>query len=191
VVDSEGLAVSNTYTLEARWGAKIVVPGAGFVLNNEMGDFNRRPGQTDRHGQIGTAPNRIAPRKRMLSSQTPVIVTRDGKVVLVTGSPGGRSIINTVLNVVLNVVEFDMPLSDSVASPRLHHQWFPDELVFEGANDERYSTAVRRLRAMGHVLRRPGGDGRQGAAHSILVDPGSGVLQGVADHRRSGAATGY
>jgi gamma-glutamyltranspeptidase/glutathione hydrolase len=191
VIDSDRMAVSNTYTLEASWGSRIVVRGAGFLLNNEMGDFNRKPGHTDREGAIGTVPNQIAPHKRMLSSQTPVIVAREGRVVLVTGSPGGRTIINTVLNVVLNVLEFGMDLPDSVASPRLHHQWFPDQLQFEGLNDERYSEAVDQLRAMGHALKLPSGSGQQGAAHSILVDPDTGTLYGVADYRRGGAAFGY
>jgi gamma-glutamyltranspeptidase/glutathione hydrolase len=191
VVDSDGMAVSNTYTLEASWGSRIVVRGAGFLLNNEMGDFNRKPGHTDRQGAIGTPPNRIAPGKRMLSSQTPVIVARDGNVVLVTGSPGGRTIINTVLQVVLNVVEFGMDLSDAVAAPRLHHPWFPDCLVFEGLDEDRYRAAAAELRAMGHSLSRPGGSGQQGSAHTILVDRETNTLCGVADPRRGGEASGY
>src|SRR5262249_34218918 len=106
VLDSNGMAVSNTYTLEQAYGSRIMVAGYGFLLNNEMGDFNRRPGVTDRHGRIGTPPNRIAPGKRMLSSIAPTIVTKDGRVVMVTGSPGGRTIINTVLCVLLNRLEF-------------------------------------------------------------------------------------
>jgi gamma-glutamyltranspeptidase / glutathione hydrolase len=191
VIDSDGMAVSNTYTLESSWGSRIVVRGAGFLLNNEMGDFNRIPDHTDRRGAIGTMPNRIAPHKRMLSSQTPVIVADQGRVVLVTGSPGGRAIINTVLNVVLNVVEFEMDLPDSVDSPRLHHQWFPDQLQFEGLDEDRYSAAVDRLRAMGHSLKLPGGSGQQGSAHSILVDLETGTLHGVADRRHGGEASGY
>ncbi len=191
VVDSNGMAVSNTYTLEASWGSRIVVRGAGFLLNNEMGDFNRTPGHTDRRGAIGTTPNRISPHKRMLSSQTPVIVARGGRVVLVTGSPGGRTIINTVLNVVLNVVEFEMDPAASVAAPRLHHQWFPDQLTFEGLDEDRYSAAVEQLRAMGHSLKLPGGRGQLGSAHSILVDPETGTIHGVADRRHGGEASGY
>jgi gamma-glutamyltranspeptidase / glutathione hydrolase len=191
VIDSDGMAVSNTYTLEASWGARIVVRGGGFLLNNEMGDFNRKPGSTDRKGAIGTIPNRITPHKRMLSSQTPVIVTREGRVVLLTGSPGGRTIINTVLAVLLNVLEFGMDLPASVACPRLHHQWFPDELIFEGLNEDRYSAAVDQLRAMGHSLKLPAGNGQQGDAHSIWVDLETGMLCGMADQRRGGKAAGY
>src|SRR6202041_816669 len=102
IIDKDGLAVSNTYTLEHSFGSKIVVKGAGFLLNNEMSDFNWRPGVTTKAGAIGTEPNLIAPGKRMLSSQTPTIVAKGGKVLLVTGSPGSRTIINTVLNIVVN-----------------------------------------------------------------------------------------
>ena len=112
------MAVANTYTLEDGFGAHVVVKGAGFLLNNEMGDFNLMPGDTDRTGRIGTPPNLIAPGKRMLSSMSPTIVLKDGKVVLVTGSPGGRTIINTVLCVVLNVMEFGMPGREAVDAPR-------------------------------------------------------------------------
>src|SRR5207249_4209187 len=102
VIDRDGMAVANTYTLERSYGSRVVVKGAGFLLNDEMTDFNWRPGYTDRKGAIGTEPNLIAPGKRMLSSQTPTVVARDGKVLLVTGSPGNRTIINTVLCVLVN-----------------------------------------------------------------------------------------
>jgi gamma-glutamyltranspeptidase/glutathione hydrolase len=187
IIDRSGMAVSNTYTLESSWGSRIVVAGAGFVLNNEMGDFNWQEGATNRAGRIGTAPNLIEPGKRMLSSQSPFIVTRDGKAFLITGSPGGRTIINTVLGNLLNVLEFEMPLADAINAPRLHHQWFPDELRFEGANSAEHATAVKELRAMGHKVRQRS---RQGSAHSIQVDPKTGQFIGVADWRRGGAAVG-
>ena len=181
IVDAEGSAVSNTYTLQNSYGSKVVVRGAGFLLNNEMTDFNWRPGVTDRSGRIGTPANTIAPGKRMVSSQTPTIVTRDGKLVLVTGSPGGRTIPNTVLNVVLNVLEFGMDVDAAVASPRTHHQWFPDELRFEEADRPEQAAAVRRLREMGHrVQAKPT---KQGDAHSILIRDG--VRYGAADTRRT------
>ncbi len=187
VVDRDGMAVANTYTLEASWGSRIVVTGAGFVLNNEMGDFNWERGVTTRSCQIGTVPNLIEPGKRMLSSQSPFIVARDGKAFLVTGSPGGRTIINTVLGNLLNVLEFEMPLADAIDAPRMHHQWFPDELRFEGSKSTEHAAAIEQLRALGHtVLHRA----RQGSAHSIQVDPASGQLIGVADWRRGGAALG-
>ena len=121
-----------TYTLEDSYGAKCVVAGAGFLLNNEMGDFNLIPDRTDTRGWIGTPPNRIEPRKRMLSSQTPTLVLKDGRVRVVTGSPGGRTIPNTTLWVVLNVVEFGLDARTAVDAPRTHHQWFPDVLTLEG-----------------------------------------------------------
>jgi gamma-glutamyltranspeptidase/glutathione hydrolase len=185
VIDKEGMAVSNTYTLEHSYGSRVVVRGAGFLMNNEMVDFNWRPGVTDRNGTIGTEPNTIAPGKRMLSSQTPTIVTKNGKVVLVTGSPGGRTIINTVLCVVLNVLEFDMDIRSAVDAPRMHHQWFPDETKFEGNGDHR--EAVEKLRSMGHIIY----GGRQGDAHSILVDPKTGIYHGAEDRRINGKASGY
>jgi gamma-glutamyltranspeptidase/glutathione hydrolase len=189
VIDGDGMAVSNTYTLEQSYGGKVVVRGAGFLLNNEMLDFNLRPGVTTREGSIGTEPNTIRPGKRMLSSQAPVIVTRGGRPYLVTGSPGGRTIINTVLCVVVNVLDFDMPIREAVDAPRMHHAWFPDELQVEPALVKRHAKAVKALQGLGHRLApRPL---RQGDAHSILIDPRTGVYQGAADTRRSGWAAGW
>jgi gamma-glutamyltranspeptidase/glutathione hydrolase len=185
VVDKNGLAVANTYTLERSYGSRVVVKGAGFLLNDEMIDFNWRPGVTDRGGGIGTEANLIAPGKRMLSSQTPTIVAKDGKVVLVTGSPGSRTIINTVLCMVVNVVDFDMNIREAVDAPRLHHQWFPDRVRFEGTSD--HLDAVKALRRMGHVVTGT----RQGDAHSIWVDPRTGIIYGAEDRRISGKAAGY
>jgi gamma-glutamyltranspeptidase/glutathione hydrolase len=185
VIDKDGLAVSNTYTLEHGFGSRIVVKGAGFLLNNEMTDFNWRPGITTKAGAIGTDPNTVAPGKRMLSSQTPTILAKDGKVFLVTGSPGGRTIINTVLNVVVNVVDYDMPIQQAVDAPRLHHQWFPDEIKFEGA--KQHADTVKALQAMGHRV----GFAKQGDAHSIWINPRTGGYVGAADKRLSGKAVGY
>ncbi len=181
VVDASGMAVSNTYTLQASYGSRVVVRGAGFLLNNEMTDFNWRPGVTDRTGRIGTPANQVAPGKRMLSSQCPTIVARDGKLVLVTGSPGGRTIPNTVINVVLNVLEFEMDVDAAVAAPRTHHQWFPDELRFEAADLPEHAETIAALVKLGHrVQKKPV---RQGDAHSILLRDGK--LYGAADTRRT------
>ncbi len=185
VIDKDGMAVANTYTLERSYGSRVVVKGAGFLLNNEMMDFNWRPGHTDREGAIGTAPNLIAPGKRMLSSQTPTVVAKDGKVVLVTGSPGSRTIINTVLCVVVNVLDFDMDVRAAVDAPRLHHPWFPDQVRLERTDE--FPAAVKRLRAMGHRIARSG----QGDAHSIRVDLKTRRYYGAADRRISGKAAGY
>jgi gamma-glutamyltranspeptidase / glutathione hydrolase len=185
ILDGDGMAVSNTYTLERSYGSRIVVKGAGFVLNNEMMDFNWFPGETTRRGGIGTEPNQVAPGKRMLSSQTPTIVAKDGKVVLITGSPGSRTIINTVLCVIVNVIDFDMDLQAAVDAPRLHHPWFPDTVYFEGTR--RFTEAVKRLEAMGHSVRGT----RQGDAHSIGLDPKTGKYIGAADHRIDGKVSGF
>jgi gamma-glutamyltranspeptidase/glutathione hydrolase len=189
VVDGNGMAVANTYTLEQSFGSRIVVRGGGFLLNNEMGDFNPRPGKTNDVGQIGTAPNLVAPGKRMLSSMTPVIVTtKDGMPLLVTGSPGGRTIINTVTCVVLNVLEFKMTASDAVDAPRMHHAWFPDRLQVEPVLLKDHAAAIDELKQMGHTIRTPGV--RQGDAHTIWIDPESGAIHGVADGRLGGCAKG-
>ncbi|HTU20634.1 MAG TPA: gamma-glutamyltransferase [Gemmataceae bacterium] len=185
VIDSDGMAVSNTYTLERSYGSRIVVKGAGFVLNNEMMDFNWFPGETTRNGGIGTEPNQVAPGKRMLSSQTPTIVAKNGKVVLVTGSPGSRTIINTVLCMIVNVIDFDMDLQAAVDAPRLHHPWFPDTARFEGTR--KYAEAVKRLEAMGHSI----SGTRQGDAHSIGLDRKTGKYIGAADHRIDGKVSGF
>ncbi len=185
VIDQDGMAVSNTYTLENSYGSRIVVRGAGFLLNNEMTDFNTKPGVTDRKGSIGTDANLIAPGKRMLSSQTPVIVARNGKVFLVTGSPGSRTIINTDLSILISVLDYNMNIREAVDAPRLHHQWFPDVVHLE--NMDRYPETVEALRKMGHKL----ATGRQGDAHSILVDHGTGVYYGAQDKRIDGKAAGY
>jgi gamma-glutamyltranspeptidase / glutathione hydrolase len=186
VVDGQRNAVSLTYTLEAGYGAKIVVEGAGFLLNNEMGDFNAGPGLTTADGLIGTEPNLAAPGKRMLSSMTPTIVTKDGSLFMVTGSPGGRTIINTVVQTVSNVIDYGMNAQEAVDAPRLHHQWLPDRTDYErfGLSPD----TVKILEGMGHVLR---AGGAQGVAEVILVDPRDGSLQGGSDRRAvDGAAVG-
>jgi len=185
IIDKDGMAVSNTYTLEHSFGSRIVVKGAGFLLNNEMMDFNWRPGITTKTGAIGTEPNTVAPGKKMLSSQTPTILAKDGKVFLVTGSPGGRTIINTVLNVVVNVVDYEMPIQQAVDAPRTHHQWFPDELKFEGL--KQYPDTVKALQTLGHRV----SYARQGDCHSIWINPKTGGYLGAADKRLSGKVAAY
>ncbi|MDB4809984.1 gamma-glutamyltransferase [bacterium] len=186
VVDQDRNAVALTYTLEYPYGSAIVVPGAGFLLNNEMGDFNPAPGLTTESGLIGTAPNLAAPRKRMLSSMTPTIVTKNDQLAMVTGSPGGRTIINTVLQTILNVVDHAMNAQEAVDAPRIHHQWLPDTLNHE----QLFSPdTLQLLRQKGHVLRTRD---PQGAAQVIVLDPKENLLEGGTDRRvPDGAAIGY
>lgn len=187
VVDTRGMAVSVTYTLEAGYGSKIVVPGAGFLLNNEMGDFNARPGLTTEAGLIGSEPNLARPEQRMLSSMTPTILARDGQLVAVIGSPGGRTIINTVLQMVLNIVDHDMSIQQAVDAKRIHHQWLPDRISIEEEGTS--ETHVAALRAMGHEVRM---GGRQGSVHAIMIDPRTRERVGAPDRRDpDGGASGH
>ena len=187
VVDADRNAVALTTTLEQSYGSKITVPGAGFLLNNEMGDFNAAPGLTTAAGLIGTPPNLAESGKRMLSSMTPTIVAKDGRLVMVTGSPGGRTIINTVLHTILNVVDFGMNVQEAVDAPRFHHQWLPDELRYERRGLSPDTLAL--LEARGHAL---AARASQGAAHAIVFDAEADVLEGAADPRRADAeAAGY
>jgi gamma-glutamyltranspeptidase/glutathione hydrolase len=191
VLDGDGMGVSNTYTIEQPFGARVVVRGAGFLLNNEMGDFNWYPGFTNRDGAIGTDANLLAPGKRMISSTTPTIVKRDGEVVLLTGSPGGRTIINTVSCILVQTLFFGRPLIDAVEGPRIHHQWLPDVIEIERMDGLRWRELVENLQARGHTVKEsPRRGGRQGSAHSIWVDRQTHLMTGVADWRRGGKALG-
>jgi gamma-glutamyltranspeptidase/glutathione hydrolase len=186
VVDADRNAVALTYTLEDSYGSKMVVPGAGFLLNNEMGDFNAGPGLTDDSGLVGTAPNLAGPGKRMLSSMTPTIVARDGRPLLVTGSPGGRTIPSTVLLILLNVLDFGMNPQEAVDAPRFHHQWLPDAIQYERHGLSADTREV--LAAKGHQLKEIGS---QGVAQAILVKAKDGLLEGGCDRRApDGAAIG-
>jgi gamma-glutamyltranspeptidase/glutathione hydrolase len=190
VVDPEGNAVVVTYTLEDGYGSKIVAEGTGFLLNNEMGDFNPWPGHTDSTGRIGTAPNLVAPNKRMLSSMTPTIVARNGKPYLLIGSPGGRTIINTVLQVIVNVIDFEMDVAEAIAAPRIHHQWLPNVLHIEELGTTKDSQ--RLLEMMGHRVRVSRSSRSQGRAMGILIDPETGLRLGASDPRdEDGAAVGF
>ncbi len=185
VVDAERNAVALTYTLEESYGSKIVVPGAGFLLNNEMGDFNAAPDLTTTDGLIGTAPNLAAPRKRMLSSMSPTIVVKDGKLFMVTGSPGGRTIINTVLLTIVNAIDFGMNAQEAVDAGRFHHQWLPDRIVYERFSLSPDTATI--LKSQGHHLIQTN---RQGVAEVIVHDADSGLLQGGLDRRQSDGGIG-
>ncbi|MEK8018189.1 MAG: gamma-glutamyltransferase [Candidatus Parabeggiatoa sp.] len=185
VVDKEGNAVSNTYTLNFGFGSGIVVKGTGFLLNNEMDDFSAKPGVPNAYGLIGGDANAIEPNKRMLSSMSPTIVLKNNKPFLVTGSPGGSRIITTTLQVIMNVIDHNMNIQEAVNAIRVHHQWFPDEIrVEDGLN----VNTVKLLTEMGHqvVVKKP-----MGAASSILSDQENNLLYGASDSRRQGMALGY
>ena len=182
VVDGAGNMVANTYTIEQSYGSRVVAKGTGFLLNNEMHDFNMNPGVTDTKGMIGTPPNLIAPGKRMLSSLSPTLVLRDGSAFLATGSLGGRTIINTVVQVIVNVIDFGMDVQAAVDEPRIDHQWMPDRVTMEEGLVAIESAMQRR----GHRTRMMQ---QQGDAHSILVVDGR-LYAGV-DRRLRGAAAGY
>lgn len=184
VVDEHRNAVALTYTLEYSYGSHIVVPGAGFLLNNEMGDFNPKAGLTTADGLIGTEPNLAAPQKRMLSSMTPTILSKDGKLFMVTGSPGGRTIINTVLLTILNIVDFGMNAQEAVDAGRFHHQWLPDRIVHERLALS--PDTITLLRAKGHELREVANQGRA----QVIVQPAGDLLEGGVDRRSADAGAG-
>ncbi len=181
IIDKNGNAVANTYTLNFSYGSGISVKNRGFLLNNEMDDFVAKPNTPNAYGLIGGEANAIAPKKRMLSSMTPTIITKDGDVFLVTGSPGGSRIITTVLQIIINVLEFDLNIAEATVSPRFHHQWLPDELLLErGINKD-----TRRLLAeKGHNLK---DTGAMGSTQSIMKK--NSFLYGFSDTRRREALT--
>jgi len=179
VVDSRGNAVSNTYTLNFPYGVGLVAEGTGVLLNNELDDFTAAPGASNAFGLVGFEANLPGPGKRPLSSMSPTIVLKDGKPMLVTGSPGGSRIISTVLQVIVNVLDYHMDVAAAVAAPRLHHQWLPDEVRIErGFADD----TLAELRTMGHHVVEPMG---QTSANSIAVTANG--LLGAPDPRTRGA----
>ena len=178
VVDAQRNAVALTYTLEYGYGSRIVVPGAGFLLNNEMGDFNAVPGLTDETGLIGTRPNLAQPGKRMLSSMSPTILTKDGQLFMVTGAMGGRTIINSVINTIVHAVDFGFNAQEAIDAPRMHHQWLPDRIAHERNAFSPDTLAL--LRSMGHTLFEVPS---QGIAEAIILNPKDGLLEGGVDRR--------
>lgn len=187
VMDKDGNAVSLTYTLEYSYGSRMGSEALGFIFNNEMGDFNPQPGVTNSRGQIGTKPNLIAPEKRMLSSMSPTIVGRNGKPYLVIGSPGGRTIINTVFQTILAVLEYEMPVDEAIAAMKIHHQWLPDRILYER---HLLSPDTRKtLESMGHILVPVN---NLGVLMGIAVDHENDILVGASDTSSGeGAAVGY
>jgi gamma-glutamyltranspeptidase/glutathione hydrolase len=187
VIDADGNAVSLTYTLEYSYGARTGVPELGFIFNNEMGDFNPVPGLTTSTGLIGTKANRIRPEKRMLSSMSPTIIAKDGKPYLIIGTPGGRTIINTTFQTILNVLEFDMPIDKAIEAVKIHHQWLPDRILYE-----RHALSpeiVRMLESMGHTMVATSNLGR---LMGIIYDSDEGIYIGASDSSSpDGGVSGY
>jgi len=186
VADGEGNAVSVTYTLNGNFGAAVVAPGTGFLLNNEMDDFAVKPGASNLFGLVQGEANAIQPGKRPLSSMTPTLIEKDGKLVFVLGSPGGPRIITAVLETAMNLIDFRLLPEEAVAAPRFHHQYLPDTLFYEKGGLP--PDAVTALAGMGHKLVE---QGQWGAVELIAILP-DGRLVGVNDPRRpAGAAIGY
>jgi len=188
VVDAEGNAVANTYTLNNSYGSAVVAKGTGLLMNDEMDDFAAKPGTPNLYGLIQGERNAVAPRKRPLSAMTPTFVLRtDGSLWFTVGSPGGPTIINTVLNVITNVVDYGMNMQEAIDAPRIHHQWLPDELVFEpyGLSGDTQNALLRR----GHKLAKPR---TLGDCEGIMIEEKTGMRLGSVDPRRSdGLAVGY
>ncbi|GAA4466161.1 gamma-glutamyltransferase [Nibrella saemangeumensis] len=186
VVDKDGNAVSITTTLNGGYGSKVVVGGAGFLLNNEMDDFSVKPGVPNMFGLIGNQANAIAPGKRMLSSMTPTIVEKEGKLYMVVGTPGGSTIITSVFQTIMNVLEHGMTMQESVNALKFHHQWLPDKTTFEsGAFSEQ---TLQYLQSRGYTLERL--TNSLGRMDCIMVRP-DGTLEGASDPRSDNTSMGY
>ena len=185
-MDATGCAVACTTTLNGGYGCGVTVPGAGFLLNNEMDDFTSAPGVPNMYGLIQGEANAVAAKRRPLSSMTPTLLKKDGRVVMVIGSPGGPTIINTVLQCVMNVVDHKMNIAQAIASPRIHHQWLPDRIAYEsyGVNPD----VKRGLEKRGHIFRRRG---PMGDAHGILWDVRRKRMTAASDPRHGGRASGW
>ncbi len=190
VYDEFGNAVSVTTTINSGYGSKIVVDGAGFLLNNEMDDFSAKPGEPNQFGLLGSIANSIQPEKRMLSSMTPTIVLKNDKPYIIVGSPGGSTIITVVLQVILNVLDFEMNIQEAVSVPRIHHQWFPDKIYVEKFSINKDTEKV--LRNMGYEIANRNNTFRiLGSAQAILIDSVTKTIYGASDPRRNGLAKGY
>ncbi|WP_293790145.1 gamma-glutamyltransferase [uncultured Pedobacter sp.] len=185
IVDRDGNAVSITTTLNGSYGSLVAVKGAGFLLNNEMDDFSVKPGAPNMYGLVGGEANAIAPNKRMLSSMTPSIVEKDGKLFMVVGTPGGSTIITSVFQTIINVIDFDMSMQSAVAAKKFHHQWLPDEVYVE--KDAMDSLSTEKLKAKGYKILQRGPIGRVDA----ILRTKWGNYQGGADPRGDDKAVGW
>jgi gamma-glutamyltranspeptidase/glutathione hydrolase len=186
VYDGQGNAVSTTTTINSGYGSKLVVDGAGFLLNNEMDDFSVKPGFANQFGLIGSEANSIQPGKRMLSSMTPTIILKNGFPYLIVGSPGGSTILTVVLQVILNCLDFKMNIQEAINQPRFHHQWLPDQIDFEefGMPEDVKENLIKRGHKIGH-------EKALGRVEGILVDKENNIIYGATDSRGFGSAEGY
>ncbi|MEA3445259.1 MAG: gamma-glutamyltransferase [Bacteroidota bacterium] len=185
IIDKDRNAIAVTTTLNGLYGSKVFVKSAGFFLNNEMDDFSIKPGVPNQFGLIGGEANSIVPEKRMLSSMTPTIVEKNGELLMVLGSPGGSTIITTVFQLILNVIDYKMGMQQAINAKRTHHQWQPDIVLYEKNGLD--TLVIKELETMGHILEK---QGKLGRVHAILVRPNN-TLEGGADHRGDGVAVGY
>jgi len=186
VVDKDGNVASNTYTINDSFGNKITVEGAGFLLNNEMDDFAPKPGAPNAYGLIQGESNAVAARKRPLSSMTPTIVLKDGKLLFAVGSPGGPTIINTVTQVIVNIIDHGMNIQQAIDWPRVHHQWMPDQIVYEPYG--LVPDVMNRLKSMGHQFANPR---YMGDAEGVMIEDKTDVRLGGSDPRLDGKSIGY
>jgi len=186
VYDGQGNAVSTTTTINSGYGSKVVVDGAGFLLNNEMDDFSVQPGFANQFGLIGSKANSIEPGKRMLSSMTPTIILKDGFPYLIAGSPGGSTILTVVLQVILNCINFKMDIQEAINQPRFHHQWLPDQIDYEefGMAVDVIDNLVKRGHKIGQIK-------SLGRVEGILIDIENNIIFGATDPRGFGSAEGY
>ncbi|MEO8233425.1 MAG: gamma-glutamyltransferase, partial [Ignavibacteriota bacterium] len=186
IVDKFGNSVSTTTTINSSYGSKIVVEGAGFLLNNEMDDFSSKPGEPNQFGLIGSEANKIEPNKRMQSSMSPTIILKDDKTFMVIGTPGGSTISTIVLQVILNVLDFNMDIQQAIDMPHIHHQWLPDVINYEpfGLSLD----VIQSLKNKGQIL---GGIRSLGRCEGIIVDSENEIIFGATDPRGFGAAIGF
>ncbi|MEO8795934.1 MAG: gamma-glutamyltransferase, partial [Daejeonella sp.] len=185
IVDREGNAVSITTTLNGSYGSKVIVKGAGFILNNEMDDFSVKPGTPNMYGLVGGEANSIAAGKRMLSSMTPTILEKDGKLFMVVGTPGGSTIITSVFQTIVNVIDFDKSMQAAVNAKKFHHQWLPDEVFIE--DDALDSLTIQKLQSKGYKITPRGEIGRVDA----ILKTKWGYYQGGADPRGDDSKMGW